>query len=78
MLSRLFNLLSARYFWKNQIFTIKKLLQTLNYRKIAIVELEIAVEQMSYNGNFFAAILFAKSKGLFEPHNSLKLSLTNI
>ena len=65
-------------FGKIEFFTVKKLLQTLNYRKIAIVELRIAVEQMSYNGNFFAATLFAKSKGLFEPHNSLKLSLTNI
>ena len=42
MLSHLFNPFQP-YFWKNQIFTVKKLLQTLNYRKIAVIELRIAV-----------------------------------
>ena len=38
MLSRFFNPVSARHFWKNQIFAVKKLSQTLNYHKIAIIE----------------------------------------
>ena len=49
MLSRLFNPLSARHFWKKQILTVKKLMQALNYHKITIVELRIAIEQMSYD-----------------------------
>ena len=52
MLSRFFNPLSARHFLKNRIFTVKKLLQTLNYCKITVAELRIAVEQMSYHSNF--------------------------
>ena len=48
MLSRLFNPLSARHFRKNRIFALKKLSQTLNYHKIAVVELQ----QMSYDGIF--------------------------
>ena len=52
MLFSLFNPLSTRYIWKNWIFTVKKLSQTLNYRKIVVVELRIAFEPMSYGGNF--------------------------
>ena len=52
MLSRLFNPLSARHIWKNRIFAVKKLSQALNYSKIAVLELRIAVEQMSYDGIF--------------------------
>ena len=32
MLSHHFNPLSVRHFWKNRIFTIKKLLQTLTLK----------------------------------------------
>ena len=51
MLSHLFNPLSAKHLWKNRIFAVKKLLQTLNYCKIAVVELRIAAKQIPYNSN---------------------------
>ena len=52
MLSRLFDPLSARHFWKNQIFAAKKLSQALNCCKITVIELRIAIEKMSYDGVF--------------------------
>ena len=52
MLFSLFNPLSTRHIWKNWIFTVKKLSQTLNYGKIVVVELRIAFKPMSYGGNF--------------------------
>ena len=52
MLSHLFNPFSATNFWKNQIFAVKKLSQTLNCRNIVVIELRITVEQMSSNSTF--------------------------
>ena len=63
MLSRLFNTLSARHFWKNQIFAVKKLLQALNYCKIAIIKLRIAIEQMSYSSIFLLLSYLPNQKG---------------
>ena len=52
MLSRLFDPLSVRHFWKNQIFTAKELSPALSCCKIAVIELRIAIEKMSYDGIF--------------------------
>ena len=58
MLSRLFNPLSARDFWKNRIFTVKKLSQNCR-RRIKDCRRANVLRRL-----FFAAVLFAQLKGV--------------